>query len=125
MSETTCSVCKETFPESQLFYGDNGMICAGCEGDAQVKAGFANGYKASGTAAFTAGMVTWVFNPLFIMTAIAVFGGIQTLTYKKRLAPEDQASLDGMTWPSALAVAGIAIAAMRFVLGFLLNLGGL
>ena len=125
MSETTCSVCKETFPESELYYGDNGMICSGCEGNAQVKAGFANGYKAAGSAAFTAGMVTWVFNPLFIMTGIALIGGYQALTYKKRIPPEDHDALDGLTWPSALAVAGIAIALFRLVLGFLLNLGGL
>lgn len=113
MAEKACTSCQQTFPESELYYGDNGMLCASCMSDAEVRSGFQSGYSATASGAMGCALLSWFFNPCFLTTIATIVAAVYTFRYPGALDPEDRAQLKGKNWVPAVAVLAILIALAR------------
>lgn len=114
-----CHGCGQEVSVSQLSYGeDGGQVCLACVASAQVAASFRRSYKnmalaALGAALFLPTLSLFVGNPFSLIIVFVMISGIvvayRALSYKSELDAEDRRQLEGLRWPSAVALASLLV----------------
>jgi hypothetical protein len=124
MGQISCASCLRDVDESDAIYGEDGMICLGCEGAEQVASGFHKGFWGLATSALGMALLSFCFNPFLMITVASVISAVQTFRYPSSLDEEDRAVLGSLTAP--LVFAGLALAINLFqVLVLVLGIVGM
>ena len=111
MSSIQCAECGVEVPQSEAYYADNAQqVCIQCFNAAEVASGFLNGYRGLASTTVLAAFLSVCFNPLYILTVIAISSGVGTLRYPHHLDAEEQRLLADHPWPKVAAIVGLVVA---------------
>jgi hypothetical protein len=69
---TRCAKCYTEIDPKTALWGDNGMICDACDARGQLDARYLKTIKGAGYGALAAAIVSVVFDPLLMVTFMAV-----------------------------------------------------
>ncbi|MCK6509449.1 hypothetical protein L6R29_05700 [Myxococcota bacterium] len=115
-----CAACKKQIQESQSNYNDAGeQVCDSCFEQEDLQKNMLKGFHQVASGSFSVSVLSFFFNPFFILSIIAISSGLQTIRIFFSKEKDYVIDAKGQAGYLILACLGILIGLLPFVQVFL------
>lgn len=111
-----CAGCKKQIQENQSSYNDVGeQVCDSCFEKEDLQKNMLKGFHQIASGSFSVGVLSFFFNPLFILSIMAITSGLQTIRIFFSKEKGYAVDTKGQAGYLALAILGILMGFLPFL----------
>jgi hypothetical protein len=115
IKEAACARCGAPIDPQNSYWDENGQICVPCNEKSEAAERFLKLFRSTAFGSLGAGMLSLLWNPLFIPTILAISSGVWAFRYYNTSDPQDREVAVANKGLLAAAVVGMILSTVRII----------